>query len=62
VFSTAMTTTLLGTLVLPALLGVGLFGFVLRRNANRGFRRLREVAPGRIVIGTNLVSSRRRGR
>jgi hypothetical protein len=56
-----MTTTLLGTLVLPALLGIGLFGFALRRAATRGFKRP-EVAPGRVVIGMNLVNSRRRSR
>jgi hypothetical protein len=61
-FSSAMTTTLLGTLVLPALLGVGLFGFALRRSATRGFRRDPAIAPGRVVIGTTLVSSRRKFR
>ena len=49
-----MTTTIL---LVPVLLGAGLYSFV-RWRPGRG--KQPEVAPGRVVIASNLVSSRRR--
>jgi hypothetical protein len=56
-----MTHTLVGGLLVPLLFSVGL-GLALWRSRVGRLRRASEIAPGRMVIATNLVSSRRRPR
>jgi hypothetical protein len=53
-----MTSTLLGSL-LPLLLASGI-GVALWRSRASKLRRIADIAPGRMVIATNLVSSRHR--
>jgi hypothetical protein len=60
-FGWAMTHTLVGGLLVPVLFSVGL-GFALWRSRSGRQRRVADIAPGRLVIATNLVSSRRRAR
>jgi hypothetical protein len=60
-FGRAMTSTLLGGLLFPILFAGGL-GFALLRSRAMKLRRLADVAPGRMVIATNLARSRRRAR
>lgn len=54
-----MTSTLLGGLLVPVLFS-GALGYALWRSRAGKMRRLADVAPGRMVIATNLVRSRRR--
>jgi hypothetical protein len=54
-----MTTQLLSGLILPLVFAGGLGYFILRSRAGK-LRRVTAVAPGRVVIAANLVSSRRR--
>ena len=54
-----MTTQLLGGLLLP-LVFAGALGYAFLRFRAGKVRRVPAVAPGRVVIATNLVSSRRR--
>lgn len=56
-----MTHVLLGGLLVPLLFTAGL-GYAIWRSRNGKLRRLTDVAPGRMVIATNLVRSRRRAR
>ncbi len=56
-----MTSTLLGGLLVPLLFAGGL-GYAIWRTRVGKLRRLADVAPGRMVIATNLVGSRRRTR
>ncbi|HEX8910690.1 MAG TPA: hypothetical protein VF805_15905 [Anaeromyxobacteraceae bacterium] len=56
-----MTSALLGGLLFPLLFAGGI-GYAVWRARNGKVRRAApEVAPGRMVIATNLVGSRRRG-
>ena len=50
--------TSLLTLLVPVFLVGGVYAFKLWRSSSQGSRR--EVAPGRVVIASNLVRSRRR--
>ncbi|HEX7622818.1 MAG TPA: hypothetical protein VF400_04545 [Anaeromyxobacteraceae bacterium] len=54
-----MTTQLLGGLLLPLLFAGGLGYAILRSRAGK-VRRVNAIAPGRVVIASNLVSSRLR--
>jgi len=54
-----MTTTLLGTVAIPVLLGGSVLAFALRRVVRR---RVLETPPGRVVIASNLADSRRKVR
>lgn len=54
-----MTSAILGGLLLPLLFAFGL-GYAIWRTRAGKLRRLAEVQPGRMVIATNLVRSRRR--
>ncbi len=56
-----MTHALIGGLLVPVLFTTGL-GYALWRSRTGKLRRLADVAPGRMVIATNLVRSRRRTR
>ena len=54
-----MTTQLFGGLLLPLVFG-GFLGYAILRSRAGKLRRVAAVAPGRVVIAANLVSSRRR--
>ena len=54
-----MTTQLLGGLLLP-LVFAGALGYGILRFRAGKVRRVPAIAPGRVVIAANLVSSRRR--
>ena len=54
-----MNTQILGGLLLPIVFG-GVLGYALLRSRAGKVRRATAIAPGRVVIAANLVSSRRR--
>jgi len=57
-----MTTTFLGGLVLPVLVAGSALGYTLWRSGVRKLRRQPVPALGRVVMASNLVSTRQRGR